>query len=44
MSETRIERKSYIVQTLCPVSETEEKRHWGRKFYLYKQSKQRKTG
>ena len=27
VSETRIKRKSYIVQTLCPVSETEEKRH-----------------
>ena len=43
VSETKIERESYIVQTLCPVSETEEKRHWGRKFEVYKQSKQGKT-
>ena len=28
---------------LCPVSETEEKRLWARKFQLYKQSKQGKT-
>ena len=28
---------------LCPMSETEEKRLWARKFQLYKQSKQRKT-
>jgi len=28
---------------LCPVSETEEKRLWARKFQLYKQSKQRET-
>jgi len=28
---------------LCPVSETEEKRLWARKFQLYKQSKQGET-
>jgi len=28
---------------LCPVSETEEKGLWARKFQLYKQSKQGKT-
>ena len=35
--------ESYRIQTLCPVSETEEKRLWARKFQLYKQSKQGKT-
>jgi len=35
--------ESYRLQTLCPVSETEEKGLWARKFQLYKQSKQGET-